>query len=74
MIERPAPSYEEFELGIMIVGTIEEMDGSDRVPHLKLIASEPWLDVAVVQLERNGALLGVQGLVRSKVLDTGRHC
>jgi hypothetical protein len=29
MIERPAPLYEEFELGIMIVGTIEEMDGSD---------------------------------------------
>ena len=58
----------------MIVDTIEEMDGSDRVPHLKLIASEPWLDVAVVQLERNGALLGVHGLVRSKGLDTGRHC
>jgi len=28
----------------MIVDTIEEMDGSDRVPHLKLIASEPWLE------------------------------
>ena len=30
------------------------------------IASEPWSDMAVVQLERNGALLGVHGLVCSK--------
>src|SRR6516225_3841758 len=42
------------------------MVGSDRVPNLKLIASEPWLDTALVQLERNGALHGVHAVVRSK--------
>jgi hypothetical protein len=31
-----------------------------------MIASEPWLDMALPQLERNGALFGVHGLVRSK--------
>jgi hypothetical protein len=30
------------------------------------IASEPWSITALVQRERNGALLGVHGLVRSK--------
>jgi hypothetical protein len=60
MIGRPAPlRKEEFELGIMIAHATEEMDGSDRVPDLKLIASEPWLDTALLQLERNGALFGV---------------
>jgi hypothetical protein len=60
MIGHPAPlQKEEFELGIMIAHATEEMDGSDRVPHLKLIASELWLDTALLQLERNGALFGV---------------
>jgi hypothetical protein len=67
MIGRPAPlRKEEFELGIMIAHATEEMDGSDRVPDLKLIASEPWLDTALVQLERNGALHGVHAVVHSK--------
>jgi len=71
MIGRPAPlQKEEFELGIMIAPATEEMDGSDWVPNLKLIASEPWLDTALLHLERNGALFGVHGLVRSKGLDT----
>jgi hypothetical protein len=66
MIGRPAPlEKEEFELGIMIAHATEEMDGPD-FPDLKLIASEPWLDTALLQLERNGALFGVHGLVRSK--------
>jgi hypothetical protein len=50
----------------MIAHAIGEMDGSDRVPDLKLIANEPWLDTALLQLERNGALFGVHGFVRSK--------
>ena len=48
---------EEFEVVIMIAVATEEMHGSDRVPDLKTITSEPWLDKAKHQLERNGALL-----------------
>ena len=40
--------------------------GRTEFPDLKLIESEPWLDTALLQLERNGALFGVQALVRSK--------
>jgi hypothetical protein len=40
------------------------MHGSDRVPDLQLIESEPWLDTALFLIERNGALFGVHGVVR----------
>jgi hypothetical protein len=36
-------------------------------PDLKRLPCEPWLDTALFQRERNGALLGVQVEVRSKV-------
>jgi hypothetical protein len=47
------------------------IEGCDRrdawvgVPELKLIASEPWVGMAMLQIERNGALFGVHGLIRS---------
>jgi hypothetical protein len=40
------------------------MGRTESVP--ETIASEPWLETALLQLERNGALLGVHGLVRPK--------
>jgi len=40
--------------------------GRTEFPDLKLIESEPWLDTALLQLERNGALFRVQGLVTFK--------
>ena len=54
----------------MIEGVTEETHGSDRVPDLKPITSEPWLAWQNLQRERNGALFEVHGLVRFKVLDT----
>jgi hypothetical protein len=56
----------------MIEGVTEEMHGSDRVPDLKRITSEPWLveqkqqQKQKLQRERNGALFGANGVVRSK--------
>jgi hypothetical protein len=41
----------------------EETDGSDRVPDLKRLRCEPWLEPALFQRERNGALLGVHAIV-----------
>jgi hypothetical protein len=40
----PLLDNEEFEVVIMIAVATEEMHGSDRVPDLKTITSEPWLD------------------------------
>jgi hypothetical protein len=37
---------------------------------LLLVFGQPWLDAALFQLERNGALLRVHAVVCSKVLDT----
>ena len=50
----------------MIEVVTEEMHGSDRDSNLKLITSEPWLVWQNLQRERNGALFGVHGAVRSK--------
>jgi len=50
----------------MIESVTEEMHGSDWVPDLKRITSGPWLVWQNLQRERNGALFGVHGLVRSK--------
>jgi len=44
--------------------------GRTEFPDLKPITSEPWLSWQNLQLERNGALFEVLGLVRFKVLDT----
>ena len=57
---------EEFEVVIMIAAQTEEMHGSDRVPILTLIASEPGLEKANQQRERNGALLRVLAEVCTK--------
>ena len=50
----------------MIEVVIEEMHGSDRVPDLNIDYERAWVGMAVLQLERNGALFRVHGLVRSK--------
>ena len=34
---------------------------------LKLITSEPWLDMALIQIERNGAHLRADGVVLQKI-------
>jgi len=39
--------------------------GGTEFPDLQLIASEPWLDMALVQRKQDGALFGVHALVRS---------
>ena len=50
----------------MIDVVTEEMHGSDRVPDLTTIASEPLVGKATLQRERNGALLRVHVGVCSK--------
>jgi len=50
----------------MIESVTEQMHGSNWVSDLKRITSGPWLVCQNLQLERNGALFGVHGLVRSK--------
>ena len=64
----PLPFTGEFEIVIMIERMTEEMHGSDDCPDLKRITSEPWLveQKQKLQRERNGALFGVHGAVRSK--------
>ena len=62
----PLPFTGEFEVVIMIEVVTEEMHGSDRVSCPETITSEPWVGMAMLQLERNGALFGVHGLVRPK--------
>ena len=55
----------------MIEVVIEEMDGSDRVSLPETITSGPGLVWQNLQRERNGALFGVHGLVRSESTLTG---
>jgi hypothetical protein len=62
--------YGESELVIMIAVATEEMHGSDRSPNLQRITRRAWLDEALFQRERNGALLRVHAAVCSKLLDT----
>ena len=50
----------------MIQEWIEEMHGSDRDPDLKRLRSEPLVGTVLLQIERNGALFRVHGLVRLK--------
>ncbi len=50
----------------VIADASEEMDGSDRVPDLNTDCERALVGTALVQRERNGALLGVPGFVRSK--------
>jgi hypothetical protein len=57
---------EEFEVVIMIAGVTEEMHGSDRVPDLNTDCERALVGWAHLQRERNGALFGVHGAVRSK--------
>ena len=54
------------EVVIMIAGCDRRDGWVGPRSDLRLIASEPWLDTALVQLERNGALHGVHAVVRSK--------
>jgi hypothetical protein len=42
----PLPFTGESEVVIMIEVVTEEMHGSDRVPDLKPITSEPWVGMA----------------------------
>ena len=51
----------------MIANATEEMHGSDRVPDLKLITSEPTVGKANHLRERNGALVRVHAEVLSKI-------
>jgi hypothetical protein len=44
--------------------------GRTEFPDLQLIERELWLDTALIQIERNGALFGVHGSVRLERLDT----
>jgi hypothetical protein len=50
----------------MIKVVTEEMHGSDRVSDPKRLRASLWLVWQNLQLERNGALFGVHGAVRSK--------
>jgi hypothetical protein len=49
---------------IAVVDRRDAWVGLSSVP--ATIESEPWLEMALIQLERNGALFGVHGLVRAK--------
>ena len=62
----PLPLTGEFEVVIMIKVVTEEMHGSDRVPDLNTDCERALVGTAHFQRERNGALLGVPGFVRSK--------
>jgi hypothetical protein len=50
----------------MIEGVTEEMQWVELVSHLKRLRASLWLVWQNLQLERNGALFGVHGAVRSK--------
>ena len=69
MIGHPAPCKGEFELAILIAVVIEEMAGSDRVL-TRTIRSEPRLENANHQRERNGALSESTDQYAQKVLDS----
>jgi hypothetical protein len=65
VIGRPVPA-KEFEVIIMVEVAAEYMAGSDRVPPAE-ISGEPWSAMTTCfQLERNGALFGVQAVVRPR--------
>jgi hypothetical protein len=54
----------------MIGRATEETNGSDRVPDLKRLRCEPGVGMALLQLERNGALVECMPKCCRKGLDT----
>jgi len=60
---------------VIMIGVADRRDEwvgpSSRPERLRASLRLVWQNL---QLERNGALFGVHGLVRPKVLDRGRHC